>query len=80
MHGSPARALVNRCDKLRLELARWFTTWFQTGADEPLADGRNLSIPERSSVSSSRPLSVQLGKSITAVMLGAPWGINATRL
>ena len=31
MHGSPARALVNRCDKLRLELARWFTTWFQAG-------------------------------------------------
>ena len=31
MHGSPARALVNRCDKLRLELARWFTTWCQAG-------------------------------------------------
>ena len=31
MHGSPARALVNRCDKLRLERARWFTTWFETG-------------------------------------------------
>ena len=31
MHGSPARALVTRCDKLRLELARWFTTWFQAG-------------------------------------------------
>ena len=30
-HGSPARALVNRCDKLRLELAHWFTTWFQAG-------------------------------------------------
>ena len=29
MHGSPARALVNRCDKLRLELARWFM--FQAG-------------------------------------------------
>ena len=29
MRGSPASALVNRCDKLRLELARWFTTWFQ---------------------------------------------------
>ena len=31
MHGSPARALVNLSDKLRLELARWFTTWFQAG-------------------------------------------------
>ena len=31
MHESPARALVNRCVKLRLELARCFTTWFQAG-------------------------------------------------
>ena len=32
MHGSPATApVVNRCNKLRLELALWFTTWFQAG-------------------------------------------------
>ena len=47
---------------------------------EPLADGRNLSVPARSSVSSSRPLSVQLCRCTTAVILGAPWGKNATPL
>ena len=47
---------------------------FKPAADEPLADGRNLSIPARSSVSSSRPLSVQLCRCTTAVILGAPWG------
>ena len=75
MHGSPARALVNGCDKLRLELARWFTTCFKPAADERLADGRNLSIPARSSVSSSRPLFVQLCRCTTAVILG-PRGVK----
>ena len=80
MHGSPAKALLNRCYKLRLELARWFTTWFQPAADEPPADRRNHSIPARNSVSSNRPLSVQLCRCTTAVILGGPWGINATPL
>ena len=51
---------------------------FKPAADEPLADGRNLSIPARSSVSSSRPLSVQLCRCTTAVILGGPWGKNPT--
>ena len=81
MHGSPARALVNRCDQLRLEnLHVGSPHGFKPAADEPLAAGRNLSIPARSSVSSSRPLSVQLCRCTTAVILGAPWGKNATPL
>ena len=47
---------------------------------EPLliVDSRNLSIPARRSVSSSRPLSVQLCRCTTAVILGALWAKGAT--
>ena len=41
-----ARALVNRCDKLKLALARWFTTWFQAGG-RPTASRREESLHTR---------------------------------
>ena len=44
---------------------------FVPAADDLPADGRNVAIPARSSVSSSRPLSVQLCGCTTAVILGA---------
>ena len=79
MHGSLARALVNRCDKLRLELARWFTTWFHAGGRRTASrQEESLHTHTHSNVSSSRPLSVQLCRCTTAVILGAPWGKNAT--
>ena len=41
--------------------------------DDAQADGRNISVPAHSSVSSRRPLSGKLYELITAVNLGGPW-------
>ena len=69
---------MNRCDELRLELARWFTTWFQAGG-RPTASRREESLHTRTQYHQQQQTALCAALQVYHISdFGDPWGKNAT--